>query len=77
MMDDGFIPLCKWWRACFDDIMAPTPEVLPPFREVNHRIDYIDPNKRYHERHLTCPQALEKQLREKAECCERAGWWVR
>jgi hypothetical protein len=26
---------------------------------------------------LTCPQALEKQLREKAECCERAGWWVR
>jgi hypothetical protein len=72
MTDDGFLPLREWWRARFDDVMAPAPEVLPPFREVNHRIDYIDPNKRYHERCSTCPQALERQLHEKAEHYEHA-----
>jgi hypothetical protein len=57
--------------------MAPAPEILPPFREVNHRIDFIDPNKKYHERRATCPQSLEQQLREKTLRYERAGWWVR
>jgi hypothetical protein len=57
--------------------MAPAPEVLPPFWEVNHRINFIDLNKRYHERHMTCPQALEQQLREKALWYECTGWWVR
>ena len=77
MTDDAFKPLRKWWRDRYDDVMVPAPEVLPPFWEVNHRIDLIDPNKRYHEQRATCPQSLEKQLREKAEQYERAGWWVR
>jgi hypothetical protein len=56
--------------------MAPAPEILPPFQEVNHRIDFIDPHKKYHERRASCPQSLEQQLREKTLCYERAGWWV-
>ena len=56
--------------------MAPAPEVLPPFREVNHRITLIDPGKRYVERRATCPQSLESELRMKVSRYERAGWWV-
>src|SRR5258705_6071885 len=55
MMDPQFIPLREWWHQCFDDVMALVPEILPPFREVNHQITLIDPNKRYLERRATCP----------------------
>ena len=77
MTDPGFTLLREWWKCRFNDVMAPAPEVLPPFREVNHRITLIDPNKRYVERRATCPQSLEAQLRTKVERYERANWWVR
>ena len=48
-----------------EDIMAPAPEALPPFREVNHRINILNPAICYMERRPTCPQVLEMQLREK------------
>ena len=57
--------------------MALVPEVLPPFREVNHQITLIDPNKRYLEQRVTCPQALKGQLQEKVKEYECAEWWVR
>src|SRR5260370_18159080 len=57
--------------------MAPAPEVLPPFREVNHWITLINPNKRYLEQRVTCPQALKGQLQEKAKQYDHAKWWVR
>jgi len=62
MMDPQFIPLQEWWHQCFDNVMAPVPKVLPPFREVNHWITLIDLNKRYLEWRVTCPQALKGQL---------------
>src|SRR5258708_27053425 len=57
--------------------MAPVPEVLPPFREVNHWITFINPNKRYLEQRATCTQALKGQLQEKAKQYKHAKWWVR
>src|SRR5260370_14494301 len=54
--------------------MAPAPETLPPFREVNHRINIINSKAQYMERHPTCPQALEGQLREKLTRYERVLW---
>src|SRR5258708_4372438 len=47
MMDPQYVPLQEWWCQHFNDVMALAPEVLPPFREVNHQITSIDPNKRY------------------------------
>jgi hypothetical protein len=62
MTDPEFALLRNWWQERFKDMMAPTPEQLPPFREVNHRINLIDLKKRYVERCATCPQALKPQL---------------
>ena len=56
--------------------MAPTPEKLPQFREVNHRINIINFDARHVERRPTCPQALEGQLHKKLARYECAGWWV-
>ena len=77
MTDERFEQLRAWWQLQFEDIMAPAPELLPPMRGVNHRINLIDPNAKHVKRHATCPQALEDQLREKMACYERAKWWVR
>ena len=76
MTHEKFEQLRAWWRLHFEDVMAPAPEVLPPMRGVNHRINLIDPNLKHVERHATCPQALEDQLREKMARYEQAGWWV-
>src|SRR5260370_41676466 len=56
--------------------MAPAPETLPPFREVNHRINIINTEAHYTERRPTCPQVLEAQLRDKLAQYECASWWV-
>ena len=74
--DLSFNILRDWWKCHYDDVMAPAPPELPPFREVNHRITLIDPGKRYVERRATCPQSLETELRVKVSRYERAGWWV-
>src|SRR5260370_29793260 len=57
-------------------MMAPAPEILPPFQEVNHKINIINANVNYTERRLTCPQALEGQLHKKLARYEQASWWV-
>src|SRR5260370_41062266 len=56
--------------------MAPTTKTLPPRREVNHRINIINPNAHYIKRRPTCPQALEGQLHEKIARYECTSWWV-
>jgi len=76
VIDTKFGQLRAWWQLQFKDVMAPTPETLPPFREVNHRINIINSKAQYMERCPTCPQALEGQLREKLTRYEHALWWV-
>ena len=77
MTDEKFEHLRNWWWLRFDDVMAPAPEVLPPMRGVNHRINLVDMSIRHAERRATCPQALEDQLRVKMTRYEHAKWWVR
>ena len=55
--------------------MKPSELRLPPFREVNHTIPLIDPNKKYDYYHPRCPEALRGQLLEKTERYCNAGWW--
>src|SRR6266478_2605106 len=65
MINPQFEQLRSWWHLQFEDMMAPAPETIPPFREVNHKINIINPGARYTEWWPSCPQALEGQLREK------------
>src|SRR5258708_12647486 len=62
MTDPLFIPLHEWWCLHFKDVMAPVPQILPPFKHVNHHIPLLHLNKQYLERWATCPQALKGQL---------------
>ena len=65
------------WLAATKDIMCPAPSRLPPFREINHRIPLIDPDKRYNYYLPRCPDAMRPQLLEKIERYTAAGWWER
>ncbi|KAF9006390.1 hypothetical protein BDZ89DRAFT_965954 [Hymenopellis radicata] len=49
---------------------------MPPWREVNHEINLVDDDKRYHY-HIParCPHSLRDELREKTQRYLRAGWW--
>ena len=70
------IPLLRerWFRVNMD-ILTGTPERLPPFRGINHRITLIDENKSINYYMPRCPDALKPQLMEKIEKYTRSGWW--
>ncbi|MGH7240349.1 MAG: reverse transcriptase family protein, partial [Candidatus Saccharimonadales bacterium] len=59
------------------DLTGPIPPELPPLREVNHRLNFIDdevgPTMKYPLPH--CADALLDQLRDKIDQYENAGWW--
>lgn len=57
--------LRKIWLESCKDIMSGVPEEMPPFREVNHTIPLIDPDKRYRMYTPRCPDSLRTQLTEK------------
>lgn len=67
--------LKKQWHEKYDEIMNGAPEVLPPFREINHEINLINDEKQYHYRMPSCPQSLQNQLRDKVNRYEQAKWW--
>jgi hypothetical protein len=73
---DDFPCLRKGWLDKFADLVGPIPETLPPFREVNHTIPLIDPDKKYRTHHPKCPDAYRQILHEKVERYIRAKWWV-
>ena len=64
------------WFAEYADILNGVPSVLPPLREINHRIPLIDENKRYHYHLPRCPDAMKPQLMEKLRTYVDAGWWI-
>lgn len=73
-MDDA-PQLRKQWFENYKDITNGVPEVLPPLREVNHRIPIIDSSKVYHYHLPRCPDAMKPALMEKLRRYNRAGWW--
>jgi hypothetical protein len=64
------------WLTEFSDIFGPVPEVLPPFREVNHEINLIDPNKKLSPRTPRCAEVLRPELNEKVTKYVHSGWWI-
>ncbi|OBZ66337.1 hypothetical protein A0H81_13645 [Grifola frondosa] len=64
----------KWLEEC-SDIMRPAPEELLPFREINHQILLIDPDKQYRYHLSQCPDAKKPELLEKIARYTNAGWW--
>ncbi|KZV87553.1 hypothetical protein EXIGLDRAFT_620526, partial [Exidia glandulosa HHB12029] len=58
------------------DLIGPIPAKLPPLREVNHSINFVDTKITYPVRRAKCPDALKPQLLAKIERYMDAGWWA-
>ncbi|KXN86691.1 hypothetical protein AN958_09773 [Leucoagaricus sp. SymC.cos] len=50
------------WLTEFSDMMQETPDQLPLFQEVNHRIHLIDENKQYTYHLPYCPHSLQDEF---------------
>ena len=59
------------------DIMSGVPMVLPPLRDINHRIQLVDERMKYNYYSPRCPESMRLQLKDKLIQYEQAGWWVR
>ena len=64
------------WMDWITDLISGVPPKVPPFRQINHEINLIDPNKRINYRLPKCPDALKEELAEKISQYTSAGWWV-
>jgi len=64
------------WLDKISDLVGGVPVMLPPFREVNHEINLINPNKRITYQLPKCPDALKAELAEKISWYTSVGWWV-
>jgi hypothetical protein len=65
----------KWLKE-FEPLTSGTPEGLPPWREINHRIELVDPDLVIRHRRAKCPEAFQDLFREKIDRYVRNGWWV-
>ena len=59
------------------DIMSGVPMVLPPLRDINHRIQLVDERMKYNYYSPRCPESMRLQQKDKLIQYEQAGWWVR
>ena len=57
------------------DLVGGVPPKLPPFREVNHKNNLIDPGKQIAYRLPKFPDALKAELAEKISWYTSTGWW--
>lgn len=55
--------------------MQGAPDNLPPFREVNHEIHLIDPDKRYTYFLPQCPHSLREEFHQKLNRYVNSKWW--
>ncbi|KAG6896337.1 hypothetical protein C0992_008925, partial [Termitomyces sp. T32_za158] len=69
------LDVCNVDNEEFADLLNGTKEELPPWREVNHKINFIDENKVYKYHLLRCLMALQQQLRDKTNQYLQAQWW--
>ena len=53
------------WMDRITDLISRVPPKVPLFRQINHEINLIDPNKRINYRLPKCPDALKEKLAEK------------
>lgn len=68
--------LRQHWQEEFADIVNGTKEELPPWCEVNHKINLIDDTKQYKYHLPWCPMALQQQLQDKTNQYLWAHWWA-
>jgi hypothetical protein len=64
------------WKEKYADLFGSIPLEHPPFREVNHEINLVDPDKRIHYCLPKCPEHYWAELSEKVLWYTTAGWWV-
>ena len=64
------------WMDQITDLVSGVPPKVPPFRQINHEINLVDPNKWINYRLPKCPDALKEELAEKISRYTSAGWWV-
>jgi hypothetical protein len=50
------------WKESYADLFGSIPLELPPFREVNHEINLVDPDKRIHYHFPMCPEHYRAEL---------------
>jgi len=67
--------LKQQWYNNYKEILQGMKEELPPLREVNHKINLIDPNAKYTYHLLRCPVALREQFYKKLNRYVDAGRW--
>ena len=77
MDDEGLERKRRRWLEEYKELISGVPPVLPPLREVQHRIPLVDPKKRYPYHMPRCPDAIKPALLEKIEKYLKAGWWER
>lgn len=65
----------KWFEE-FADITNGVPDVLPPLREINHRIPLITEDARYFYHLPKCAEALKPLLMAKIQRYLSANWWI-
>ena len=58
------------------DLVSGIPLRLPPIREVNHKINLIDPEKHIHYHLPKCPEHFREELSQKIERYTTAQWWI-
>ena len=74
---DNDIPqLHKSWDNNTTDLVSGIPLKLLPIREVNHKINLIDPKKHIHYRLPKFPEHFCKELPQKIERYTTAQWWI-
>jgi hypothetical protein len=64
------------WKEKYADLFGSIPLELPPFREVNHEINLVDPDKRIHDCLPKCPENYRAELSEKFQRYTTTGWWI-
>ena len=58
------------------DLVSGVPPKVPPFCQINHKINLVDPDKQINYRLPKCPDTLKEELAEKISQYTSAGWWV-
>ena len=64
------------WMDQITDLISGVPPKVPPFHQINHEINLVDPNKWINYRLPKCPDALKEELAEKISQYTSTGWWV-
>ena len=74
--DDDISQLHRSWDNNITDLVSGIPLKLPPIREVNHKINLIDPGKCIRYRLPKCPEHFCEELSQKIERYTTAQWWI-